>query len=63
MAAKPESLNDVLLLHWESFRKKLSGGVDDSILDGHILDLATVIAIARRVLQVLPKHLPADMTF
>lgn len=47
MAARRESLNKVLLDHWSEIERLVSGGEDVQFLDGHNLDLATVLAVAR----------------
>ena len=41
------SFNETLLSHWRNFCQNLSS--KHTILDGHSLSLATVIAVARQV--------------
>ncbi|MCJ1261075.1 hypothetical protein MMC22_000939 [Lobaria immixta] len=47
MATPLDSLNKVLLAHWNELERHVSGSEDVKALDGHNLDLATVLAVAR----------------
>lgn len=53
MTAPLESLKEVLLDHWETFEGLTnSNAADVKFLDGHNLDLATVLVVARSVFKL-----------
>ena len=55
MTAHLESLKDVLLAHWDVFEGLTnSNAARVKTLDGHNLDLATVLAVARYVSMLFP---------
>lgn len=41
------SLNGVLLSHWDKFTEKVQSEVKHTRINGHELDLATIVAVAR----------------
>ena len=49
MTAPLESLKGVLLAHWNAFEGLSCNAAGVKALDGHNLDLATVVAVARYV--------------
>lgn len=47
MAAVYDSYNQTVLLHWQSFVRKVQIGSTDIKINGSSLDLASVIVVAR----------------
>lgn len=47
MSSSNLSFNRLLLSHWDKFTEKVQSEVKDTRINGHELDLATIIAVAR----------------
>ena len=58
MEHTPNSHSQVIVSHWENYVSKLHHLDDEIALDGHSLDLATLVAVARSVLASAEVMLP-----
>jgi hypothetical protein len=47
------SFNQLLLSHWDTLTEKVQSEVKDTSINGHELDLATIVAVARWVILLL----------
>lgn len=47
MATVSQSLNEALLIHWNALEHQSSNAAIAKAIDGHNLDVATVVLVAR----------------
>lgn len=47
MNLNPDTHSSVALSHWDSFVKKVQDGEESIAIDGHKLEVASVVAVSR----------------